>query len=375
MAQPAGNFATNLHVLDGKNWARWCIQMRANFGYQEVTGIVEEGLSFLEEGATKAQRNVYKQNKKKDYKILGSATSKEAWEILEKHYADVAQLEKIRLQSMRRQYELMQMEEGERISEIFTGIITQTNSMKACGEKIENATIVEKILKTMAPRVDHVVVAIEESGKAEKMKVEELQESLEAHELRINKRITDKPSHQALQVNPTGEEVANNPISEEKNVDKRKVMCYNYDKIGPFSSKCLAPNKNQHQDKQESEANLVKKESEDLDNEVVQLIMTTNCRIGGSDTWYLDYGCFNHMTGHKAKGTDDIPLRMKNSKRAYITDVLFVLDMKMNLIIIAQLHEKELSMMVQNGFMENMTTWREESLKLHYQAIEYFKSS
>ncbi|KAE9585742.1 hypothetical protein Lalb_Chr24g0394511 [Lupinus albus] len=104
------------------------------------------------------------------------------------------------LQTMRRQYELMQMEEGERISEFFTRIITQTNAMKACGEKTEDATIVEKILRAVAPKFDHVVVAIEESGKLDKMKVVDLQGSVEAHEQRLNKRGVERSSHQALHV-------------------------------------------------------------------------------------------------------------------------------------------------------------------------------
>ncbi|XP_019433657.1 PREDICTED: uncharacterized protein LOC109340423 [Lupinus angustifolius] len=211
MAQSTGNFATNLPVLDGSNWVRWCIQMKVIFGYQDVAEIVEDGFPILEEGATETEKTEYKQSKRKDYKalclihqavdnahfekIVGSTTSKEAWEVLEKQYAGVAQLKKIRLQTMMRQYELMQMDKGEKIYEFFTRIITQTNAMKSYGEKIEDATIVEKILRIVTPRFDHTVVAIEESGKVEKMKVEELQGSLEAHEQRLNERGAKKHTH------------------------------------------------------------------------------------------------------------------------------------------------------------------------------------
>ncbi|XP_019432062.1 PREDICTED: uncharacterized protein LOC109339119 [Lupinus angustifolius] len=216
MAQTTGHFATTLPILDSKNWTRWCIQMRAILGYQDVADIVEEGLPILEEEATEAQRNIQKQNKKRDCKaicllhqavdnahfemIAGSATTKEAWDVLEKHYAGAAQLKKIRLQTMRRQYELMQMEEGEKVADFFTRLITHTNSMKACGEKMTDATIVEKILITVSPKFDYVVVAIEESGRVENMRIEELQGSLEAHEQRLNERITDRSSHQVLQM-------------------------------------------------------------------------------------------------------------------------------------------------------------------------------
>jgi len=69
------------------------------------------------------KRRFTKKNKKKDCKatflihqcvdeahfekIAGAATSQEAWKILEKCNEGAEQLKKVRLQTMRRQYELM----------------------------------------------------------------------------------------------------------------------------------------------------------------------------------------------------------------------------------------------------------------------------
>ncbi|KAF1888947.1 hypothetical protein Lal_00036660 [Lupinus albus] len=61
---------TNFLVLNGKNWSRWCIQMKAIFGCQEVSEVVEEGFPPLEEGASEAQGSAYKQLKKKDCKAI-----------------------------------------------------------------------------------------------------------------------------------------------------------------------------------------------------------------------------------------------------------------------------------------------------------------
>jgi len=47
---------------------------------------------------------------------------------------------------------------------------------------------VDKVLRTLPPRFDHVVVAIEETRNVDTMEVEELQHSLEVHEFRINER-------------------------------------------------------------------------------------------------------------------------------------------------------------------------------------------
>ncbi|XP_019435858.1 PREDICTED: uncharacterized protein LOC109342302 [Lupinus angustifolius] len=201
IAQSSRNFATTLPVLDGKNWSRWCIQMKAIFGYQDVADIVEEGFPILEEGATEAHRNAHKQNKKKDYKaicLLHQALDNAHFEKIVG--SAIAKEHKIRLQTMRRKYELMLMEEGERVDDFFTRLITHTNAMKACGEKMDDATIVEKFLRIVTPKFDYVVVAIEELGRVENMKIEELQKSLEAQEQRINERITYRSSHQTLQM-------------------------------------------------------------------------------------------------------------------------------------------------------------------------------
>ncbi|XP_019457652.1 PREDICTED: uncharacterized protein LOC109358040 [Lupinus angustifolius] len=246
MAQLAGNFTTNLPVLDGKNWTKWSIQMRAIFCYQEVSTLVEEGLPILEE-----VDNAHFE------KIAGFATGKEAWDVLEKHYAGAAQLKKIRLQTM------------------------------------EDAAIVEKVLRTVTPKFDHVVVAIEESGRIERMKIEELQGSLEAHEQRLNERMFDYQE----QTNREGSHKQSK--NWKRKADRKKVRCYNCYKIGHYPFECHAPNKNQHQVKQDPEANLAKGENDDFEDEVVQLMMTTINHKIGIDTWYLDSGCSNHMTGHK----------------------------------------------------------------------------
>ena len=70
--------------------------------------------------------------------------------------------------------------------------------MKSCGEKILNQMIIEKIMQTMIPSFEHIVVAIKESKDVESMKIEELQSSLEAQELRLIERGSVKPTKHAL---------------------------------------------------------------------------------------------------------------------------------------------------------------------------------
>ncbi|XP_019451856.1 PREDICTED: uncharacterized protein LOC109353959 [Lupinus angustifolius] len=218
---PSGiNFPANLPILDGKNWNQWKVQVKAIMGYQEVDEIVEQDYSILDEGASDEQRRMHKENKKKDCKamfllhqcvdeahfekISGATNSKEAWLILEACNQGAEQLKKVRLQNLRRQYKLMQMEGNKKVGQFFNRVVTHMNAMKACGEKITDQSVVENILRILTPNFDHIVVAIEESKDLEVLKIEDLQGSLEAHEHRLIERSNERSVDQALQAQVRG---------------------------------------------------------------------------------------------------------------------------------------------------------------------------
>ncbi|XP_019425145.1 PREDICTED: uncharacterized protein LOC109334028 [Lupinus angustifolius] len=204
----------NLPILDSKNFDHWSIQMKAIFGFQECLDVVQVGVHELGENPTEAQRLEHKKAMKRDCKtiflihqcvdranfekISAASSAKEAWETLDKCYSRGLKVKKVRLQMMRRQYELLQMEEQESISEYFTRIRALTDLMRSCGEQLIEQGIVEKILRTLAAKFDHVVVAIEESKDMELLTIDELQGSLEAHEQRFLERISERQTQQAL---------------------------------------------------------------------------------------------------------------------------------------------------------------------------------
>nr|DAD33588.1 TPA_asm: hypothetical protein HUJ06_012439 [Nelumbo nucifera] len=56
------------------------------------------------------------------------------------------------------------------------------------GEKIEDITVVEKILHSMTPKFNYVVCSIEESKDLDKFSIDELQGSLLVHEKKVNQQ-------------------------------------------------------------------------------------------------------------------------------------------------------------------------------------------
>ncbi|KAH6768896.1 hypothetical protein C2S51_014232 [Perilla frutescens var. frutescens] len=88
---------------------------------------------------------------------------------------------------------------GESVADFLSRAMAIVIQMRSCGEKITDQTIVEKALRSLTPKFDHVVAAIEESKDLSNFSFEELMGSLQTHESRIN-RSFEKPDEKAFQV-------------------------------------------------------------------------------------------------------------------------------------------------------------------------------
>ena len=52
------------------------------------------------------------------------------------------------------------MEDNESITDFFTKVTKLVNQIKVCGEVLTSRSVVGKILRSFAPKFDHVVVSI-----------------------------------------------------------------------------------------------------------------------------------------------------------------------------------------------------------------------
>jgi hypothetical protein len=91
--------------------------------------------------------------KNKDYKALFTIhqcvdannfeSSKEAWDILDQFFDGDEKVKKAELQTHKRQYELLQMEENESILDFFTRVIIRfVNQIMVCGEVITTNLVI-----------------------------------------------------------------------------------------------------------------------------------------------------------------------------------------------------------------------------------------
>ena len=183
--------------------------MRVLFDYHELWDVVESGVSALAYYATETQRVAHRDQKKKEKKVLylihqgmndetfeqieGATTASEAWTILLTNYKGDDNVKRVRLQTLRRQYELLQMETIETADVYINKFCALTNQMKTNGETHSEQAKVEKILRSLTPIFEHVVAAIEEANDISTMTVRILFGSLRVHEQRMNDNKIEKP--------------------------------------------------------------------------------------------------------------------------------------------------------------------------------------
>ncbi|CAL8138460.1 unnamed protein product [Prunus armeniaca] len=188
------------------------------------------------------------------------------------------------------------MKENESIQVFFTKVSGIVNQIRSYGDTIPNKKIVEKTLRSLPPKLDHVVAAIEESKDLAALLLHELIGSLEAHEKRIN-RSTDQSLKQDFQSKLDSKEKEDKQKGESQKSQNRKSKeeshwRKNYNK-GNYN------NNNQqgriHQNNQNgnlvAEYHVCKKTRH----------KSADCRArqGPQDIWSVDSGCSNHMTGNR----------------------------------------------------------------------------
>jgi len=160
--------------------------MKALLGVQDVLEIVEKGHTETEnkDSLSQTQRDSLRDSRKRDKKalyliyqglnddafekVLKAKSVKEAWEKFQTLYKGIDPVKKVCLQTLR--------------------AIMVTNQLKRNGEKLDDVKIMEKILRSLDPKYEHIVTIIEETRDLEAMTIEQLLGSLQAYEEKKRKK-------------------------------------------------------------------------------------------------------------------------------------------------------------------------------------------
>ncbi|MCI40073.1 retrovirus-related Pol polyprotein from transposon TNT 1-94, partial [Trifolium medium] len=78
-------------------------------------------------------------------------------------YQGSTKVKRANLQALRREFEILSMKETETVEEYFSRTLAIAKRMSTQGQRLDQVTVVEKILRSMPARFNYVVCSIEES--------------------------------------------------------------------------------------------------------------------------------------------------------------------------------------------------------------------
>ena len=120
-------------------------------------------------------------------RVSSTKKYKEAWDILKSSYEGIDKVKTAKLQILRRYFETLSMEETDSVDSFYSYVIGLINHIKSHGETIKDRMIVEKVLRSIPPKFDTLVVTLEERKDLSHFSLDELQASLINHEHRLNR--------------------------------------------------------------------------------------------------------------------------------------------------------------------------------------------
>ncbi|KAJ1391310.1 Zinc finger, CCHC-type [Sesbania bispinosa] len=198
--------------FDGQ-YDHWSMLMENFLRSKEYWQVIEYGVPKASVVLTDTQQKELEAMKLKDLKaknylfqaidrsvldtILNKETSKDIWESMKKKYQGSVKAKRQQLQALRAEFETTRMKSGESISDYFSRVMAIVNKMRINGDKTEEVTVVEKILRSLSPNFNFVVCAIEESKDIDELSLDELQSSLLVHEQKLKQPDTEEQALKA----------------------------------------------------------------------------------------------------------------------------------------------------------------------------------
>ena len=110
--------------------------------------------------------------------VAVAISAKKSWDTLDTSYQGLDKVRKSKLQILRRYFECLSMKDLETVDTFYTRVVGFINQLKSHGEGIEDQMVVEKILRSIPPIFENLVVTLEEHTDMSTFTIDELQASL-----------------------------------------------------------------------------------------------------------------------------------------------------------------------------------------------------
>ncbi|CAO2148942.1 unnamed protein product [Urochloa humidicola] len=194
--------------------------------------------------------------------ISEEETAEKAWKALEEMHVGEERVKKARVQTLKRELAGMYMGDSEKINDFALKVTTIVNEIRSLGTKVEETTVVEKLLHSVPDKFRPLISTIEQWGDVEEMSVTEMIGRLRAFEESSKGRRGDKEMKPQLLVanveqrltraewealvaqekmSSDGSSSSGNKTGEKKyrgKFDKSKIDCHKCGEFGHFADEC-----------------------------------------------------------------------------------------------------------------------------------------
>jgi hypothetical protein len=122
-----------------------------------------------------------------DPRVASTKKANKAWDILQASYQGMDKVKTSKLKILRRYFENLSMKDIDLVDSFYTHVIGLINQIKSHGETIQYRKVVEKVLSSLPPKFDTLVLTLEESKDLSQFSLDELEDSLINHEHKLNR--------------------------------------------------------------------------------------------------------------------------------------------------------------------------------------------